>query len=350
MPACGDRGISPGCSSTAGPPCRRWRSTSGTSRAWAPKGTHGGCSFGRTPPGRGTTRTQDRPSTAIGAPWLYLARMLRPTLPPHDPAASPLVIPMHGTHVARLDADPAAMARFYRDSLGPSTICLHVEDLGHRDLVAAWSLPGNEIVSAGSRFDPLFLVRLLTGMAAAGRGRQQPAPDRGLVRHRHRGAGERPWAGPADPWGVRGCSRAAARHLARGPRRGGAAGPDRPPDRRRARRPTSPTRRAGPRPCRMGTPRCPRARSPTTGPPRRSTRRSGCSGSAAIGRLGTGTFRRGRRASPGRLPQAPAEPSAPAPAMARLGRPSGRLGQTRSMRNHVESSSGCAGSRWYVKP
>ncbi|MBK9724383.1 MAG: hypothetical protein IPO89_04910 [Actinomycetales bacterium] len=114
-------------------------------------------------------QTQDRPSTAIGAPWLYLARMLRPTLPPHDPAASPLVIPMHGTHVARLDADPAAMARFYRDSLGPATICLHVEDLGHRDLVAAWSLPGNEIVSAGSRFDPLFLVRLLTGMAAAGR-------------------------------------------------------------------------------------------------------------------------------------------------------------------------------------
>ena len=45
-------------------------------------------------------QTQDRPSTAIGAPWLYLARMLRPTLPPHDPAASPLVIPMHGTHVA----------------------------------------------------------------------------------------------------------------------------------------------------------------------------------------------------------------------------------------------------------
>jgi hypothetical protein len=134
----------------AGPDPRRLLVWSHSSRAWDPS-------------------QEARPSVAIGAPWLYLAQMLGPRLLPPAATARPLVIPMHGTHVARLEADLPAMARFYLESLGPATICLHVEDLGHRDVVAAWSIGGNEIVSAGSRFDPLFLFRLLTGVRAASR-------------------------------------------------------------------------------------------------------------------------------------------------------------------------------------
>lgn len=112
---------------------------------------------------------QDRPSVPIGAPWLYLLQMLPAAVPAAEGDRKPLLVPLHGTHVARLDGDLSAMARYYLDAIGPASVCLHVEDLSHPDVVAAWAVGGNEIVSAGSRFDPLFLPRLLTGMRSATR-------------------------------------------------------------------------------------------------------------------------------------------------------------------------------------
>ncbi|MGZ4751163.1 MAG: hypothetical protein ACXVYU_08820 [Oryzihumus sp.] len=113
----------------------------------------------------------DRPSVAIGAPWLYLRRMAESGDLP-EPALDgrrPLIMPMHGTHVAKVQADHGALARYYLEKEGPATICLHVEDLTDRALVEAWQIGGNTVVSAGGRFDPLFLPRLFTGMRQASR-------------------------------------------------------------------------------------------------------------------------------------------------------------------------------------
>lgn len=112
-----------------------------------------------------------RPTTAIGAPWLYLVRLMRDAGVEADPVVEPrpLIMPMHGTHVHRVESDARALADYYLQTEGPSTICLHVEDLKDPEMVAAWSVGGNQVVSAGGRFDTHFMTRLYLGMQRASR-------------------------------------------------------------------------------------------------------------------------------------------------------------------------------------
>lgn len=123
------------------------------SRAWSPGG-------------------QDRPTTPVGAPFLYLLRLLAASpAAPEEVAGDrrPLVVPLHRTHVRRTDADPVALSGFYRDALGPCTVCLHAEDLRQAGVTDAWRVAGHDVVSAGDRFDPLFLPRLARGVLGSSR-------------------------------------------------------------------------------------------------------------------------------------------------------------------------------------
>jgi len=114
---------------------------------------------------------EDRTTTPIGAPFLYLLRMLaeQPETEATAGERRPLVVPLHRTHVRATDSDPEGLSRFYRDLLGPSTVCLHSEDLKEPGTVQAWRRGGHEVVSAGDRFDPLFLPRLARGVLASSR-------------------------------------------------------------------------------------------------------------------------------------------------------------------------------------
>lgn len=117
---------------------------------------------------------EPRTTTPIGAQFLYLLRSPRFQASTLDAALpqdqrKPLVVPMHGTHVTRIDSDPAALSDFYREALGPSTVCLHSEDIKQRGIVEAWQAGGHEVVSAGNRFDPLFLPRIGLGVQRASR-------------------------------------------------------------------------------------------------------------------------------------------------------------------------------------
>lgn len=123
-----------------------------TSRAWSPD-------------------DEDRVTTPVGAPFLYLLRLLadQQQLEQVPGDGRPLVVPLHRTHVRATDSDPEGLSRFYRELLGPSTVCLHSEDLKQAGTVEAWRRGGHEVVSAGDRFDPLFLPRLARGVLASSR-------------------------------------------------------------------------------------------------------------------------------------------------------------------------------------
>lgn len=122
-----------------------------------------------------------RPTTPIGAPWLYaVAVAVAPGAGPepsgvHIPRPTtvadgrPVIMPMHGTHVLSVQTDHGELARYYADTEGSSLVCLHHEDLARPEVVRAWAAAGHEVVSAGGRFDPLFLPRLLTGLGGASR-------------------------------------------------------------------------------------------------------------------------------------------------------------------------------------
>lgn len=115
---------------------------------------------------------EERRSIAIGAPFLYALELARQNLGDALPAEEqrrPLIVPLHRTHVRRVASDPPSLARFYFDALGPSTVCLHSEDLVDVGTVAAWAEAGHEVVSAGDRFDPNFLPRLLGGILRSSR-------------------------------------------------------------------------------------------------------------------------------------------------------------------------------------
>lgn len=108
----------------------------------------------------------DRPTVAIGAPFAYLARLAADSLP--EPSERSLVMPLHGTRVLEVLGDQGALADYYRDTEGPSTVCLHADDVARPEIVAAWQRAGHQLVMAGQRHDPNFLGRIL-GLVASHR-------------------------------------------------------------------------------------------------------------------------------------------------------------------------------------
>jgi len=115
-----------------------------TSRGWSP-------------------REDPFPTTAIGAPYLYLRECLGDHLASSDisPDAQAVAFPVHDTRLVKLSKDEDAFARQLEEAEGPSIVCLHPEDLDDPEKLRAWTCYGHTVVSAGSRRDPEFLGRVL---------------------------------------------------------------------------------------------------------------------------------------------------------------------------------------------
>ena len=77
-----------------------------------------------------------------------------------------LIMPLHGTRVMEVLGDQDALATYYRDTEGPSTVCLHADDVARPEIVSAWQRAGHRIVMAGQRHDPEFLGRILRLVAS----------------------------------------------------------------------------------------------------------------------------------------------------------------------------------------
>lgn len=105
----------------------------------------------------------------IGAPFLYLLRMRRAAPGLDSGQARPLIAPQHTTFLRGAVSNVADLAASYRERFGPSTVCLHGDDVVVASTVAAWRQAGHEVVTAGNRFDPQGLNRQLTGLLAASR-------------------------------------------------------------------------------------------------------------------------------------------------------------------------------------
>lgn len=104
----------------------------------------------------------------IGAPFLYLLRM-RGNDEVRAPVEErrPLIAPQHTTALRGAVGGVAELAGYYRDKFGPSTVCLHGDDLKEPATVEAWRGAGHDVVTAGGRFDPRGLGRQLTGLRSA---------------------------------------------------------------------------------------------------------------------------------------------------------------------------------------
>jgi hypothetical protein len=111
-----------------------------------------------------------RRTVAIGSPWCYLDLATRTATPPRaDGPGDVLCFPFHGTRLMRVVGDHARLAAEVADREGPVTVCLHHEDLLDEAVVTAWSGAGHRLATAGSRSDPLFLLRLMGAMRSARR-------------------------------------------------------------------------------------------------------------------------------------------------------------------------------------
>lgn len=113
--------------------------------------------------------TESRRTVAVGSPFLYLDREARAAGWRPSGSGPTLWIPFHGTRLLRVRGDHAALAREAFDREGPCTVCLHVEDAADPEIVAAWSAPGHDLVTAGRRNEPEFLARILALIGAARR-------------------------------------------------------------------------------------------------------------------------------------------------------------------------------------
>ena len=111
-----------------------------------------------------------RPSFALGAPWAYLVstsaaqRQLAGTL-----GAGTLIMPLHSTRIVEVRGDQGSLAQEYLRTEGPSTVCLHAEDIHKPDIVNSWLDAGHQVVTAGPRHDPDFLSRILALVLASER-------------------------------------------------------------------------------------------------------------------------------------------------------------------------------------
>ncbi|TCK27379.1 hypothetical protein [Pseudonocardia endophytica] len=125
-------------------PRRRLLVWSHRSRAWSPGNSGDG-----------------RPTTAVGAPILYLERLLHAQGWTRSDSLGPVFVPFHGTRLVRVTGAHADLARQVAKVDGPSTVCLHHEDMTDPEITSAWADAGHRLVTAGRRDDPHFLLRIM---------------------------------------------------------------------------------------------------------------------------------------------------------------------------------------------
>ncbi|MDN5915517.1 MAG: hypothetical protein L0I76_10495 [Pseudonocardia sp.] len=123
-------------------PRRRLLVWSHRSRAWSPS-------------------DEDRPTTAVGAPVLYLERLLQARGWRRSDRLGPVFVPFHGTRLVRVTGAHRELAAQVADVDGPSTVCLHSEDMTDPEITDAWAAAGHRLVTAGRRDDPAFLLRIM---------------------------------------------------------------------------------------------------------------------------------------------------------------------------------------------
>lgn len=109
-----------------------------------------------------------RASFPLGSPWAYLvstepARRQLEARSTRSDSSSPgtLIMPLHSTRIVEVRGDQGSLARAYLRTEGPSTVCLHSEDIHKPDIVGSWLDAGHRVVTAGPRHDPDFLSRIL---------------------------------------------------------------------------------------------------------------------------------------------------------------------------------------------
>ena len=107
------------------------------------------------------------PTTAIGAPFLYLSALAASTR--RERSGRAVAFPVHDTRLVKIESDDDAFARELAEKEGAAVICLHPEDLDRPERRHIWTRYGHTVVSAGSRRDPRFLGRILTLVRTAGR-------------------------------------------------------------------------------------------------------------------------------------------------------------------------------------
>ena len=78
-------------------------------------------------------------------------------------------MPLHSTRIVEVRGDQGSLAQEYLRTEGPSTVCLHAEDIHKPDIVGSWLDAGHRVVTAGSRHDPDFLSRILALVLASER-------------------------------------------------------------------------------------------------------------------------------------------------------------------------------------
>jgi hypothetical protein len=84
-------------------------------------------------------------------------------------ALGTLIMPLHSTRIVQVRGDQSSLAQEYLRTEGPSTVCLHAEDIHKPDIVASWLEAGHRLVTAGPRHDPDFLSRILALVLASER-------------------------------------------------------------------------------------------------------------------------------------------------------------------------------------
>ena len=114
-----------------------------------------------------------RQSFALGSPWAYLvstdAAQRQVAGSANGAAMGTLIMPLHSTRIVEVRGDQGSLAQEYLRDEGPSTVCLHAEDIHKPDIVSSWLDAGHRVVTAGSRHDPDFLSRILALVLASER-------------------------------------------------------------------------------------------------------------------------------------------------------------------------------------
>jgi hypothetical protein len=111
-----------------------------------------------------------RRSFALGAPWAYLVstEAAQKQLAGSQGKGT-LIMPLHSTRIVQVTGDQGSLAQEYLRTEGPSTVCLHSEDIHKPEIVRSWLDAGHRVVTAGPRHDPDFLSRILALVLASER-------------------------------------------------------------------------------------------------------------------------------------------------------------------------------------
>jgi hypothetical protein len=102
-----------------------------------------------------------RESFPLGSPWAYLVSTEPVRRMAQNPGSGVLIMPLHSTRIIQVLGDQGSLARAYLRTEGPSTVCLHAEDIQKPEIVDSWLDAGHRVVTAGPRHDPDFLSRIL---------------------------------------------------------------------------------------------------------------------------------------------------------------------------------------------